>query len=131
MGWLATWDIPADRVVSGTAPAARIRAVRVRRRRWMPARNAGGAMAVVVFVLGVVVGMAVLVFAFENTEPITLRYLFTWQTQPIPLFLVIMAAVGVGVVVAGLFGLAAYLRGRRIIREHRRTIAALQAELHT
>ena len=88
-------------------------------------------MAVVVFVLGVIVGMAVLVFAFENTEPVTLRYLFTWQTQPIPLFLVIMAAVGVGVVVAGLFGLAAYLRGRRIIREHRRTIAALQAELHT
>jgi len=88
-------------------------------------------MAVVVFVLGVIVGMAVLVFAFENTEPVTLRYLFTWQTQPIPLFLVIMAAVGVGVVVAGLFGLAAYLRGHRIIREQRRTIAALQAELHT
>ncbi len=88
-------------------------------------------MAVVVFVLGVIVGMAMLIFAFENTEPVTLRYLFTWQTQPIPLFLVIMAAVGVGGVVAGLFGLAAYLRGRRIIREQRRTIAALQAELHT
>jgi uncharacterized integral membrane protein len=88
-------------------------------------------MAVVVFVLGVIVGMAMLIFAFENTEPVTLRYLFTWQTQPIPLFLVIMAAVGVGGVVAGLFGLAAYLRGRRIIREQRRTIAALQTELHT
>ena len=81
-------------------------------------------MAVVVFVIGVIVGMAMLIFAFENTEPITLRYLFTWQTQPIPLFLVIMAAVGVGGVVAGLFGLAAYLRGRRISRDQRRSIAA-------
>jgi len=103
----------------------------VRWQRWMQAREAGGAMAAVVFVLGVIVGMAMLIFAFENTEPVTLRYLFTWQTQPIPLFLVIMAAVGVGGVVAGLFGLAAYLRGRRIIREQRRTIAALQTELHT
>jgi uncharacterized integral membrane protein len=88
-------------------------------------------MAAIVFVLGAVVGMAVLIFAFENQEPVTLRYLFTWQTQPIPIFAVIMASVGVGFVIASLFGLAAYLRERKIIRQQRRTIADLEAELHT
>jgi uncharacterized integral membrane protein len=87
-------------------------------------------MALIVFVLGAIVGMAVLVFAFENQEPVALRYLYTWQTPPIPLFAIIMVAVGVGFVIAGLFGLAAYLRERRIIRQQRRAIADLQAELH-
>jgi uncharacterized integral membrane protein len=87
-------------------------------------------MAVVVFALGAIVGMAVLIFAFENQEPVTLRYLLTWQTPPLPLFAVIMAAVGTGFVMASLFGLAAYLRQRRISRQQRRTIADLQAELH-
>jgi uncharacterized integral membrane protein len=88
-------------------------------------------MALVVFALGAAVGMAVLIFAFENREPVTLRYLYTWQTPPIPLFAVIMVAVGVGCVIASLFGLAAYLRQRKIIRQQRRAIADLQAELHT
>jgi uncharacterized integral membrane protein len=88
-------------------------------------------MAVVVFVLGAIVGMAVLLFALQNQEPIILHYLSTWQTQPIPLFMVMMASVASGFVIAGLFGLAAYLRQRRIIRQQRHTIAALQAELHT
>jgi len=88
-------------------------------------------MAVVVFGLGAIVGMAVLIFALENQEPVTMRYLFTWQTQPVPLFAVIMASVGVGFVIASLFGLAAYLRQRKIIRQQRRTIADLQAELQT
>jgi uncharacterized integral membrane protein len=86
-------------------------------------------MAVFVFVLGAVVGMAALLFALENMEPVTLRYLFHWQTQPIPFSYVIMTAVGVGFVVAGLFGMAAYLRKRRTIRQQQRTIAQLQAEL--
>jgi uncharacterized integral membrane protein len=88
-------------------------------------------MALIVFVLGAAVGMAVLVFAFENQEPVTLRYLYTWQTPPIPLFAVIMVSVGVGFVVASLFGLAAYLRERKIIRQQRRALADLQAEVHT
>jgi uncharacterized integral membrane protein len=88
-------------------------------------------MAVVVFVLGALVGMAVLVFAFENQEPVALRYLLTWQTPPMPLFAVLMASVGIGFVIASLFGLAAYLRERKIIRQQRRMIADLQAELRT
>jgi uncharacterized integral membrane protein len=88
-------------------------------------------MAVVVFVIGAIVGMAVLIFAYENQEPVTLRYLLLWQLEPIPLFAVIIASVGVGFVIASLFGLAAYLRERRIVRQQRRTIADLQAELHT
>jgi uncharacterized integral membrane protein len=88
-------------------------------------------MAVIVFVLGAAVGMAVLVFAFENQEPVTLHYLYTWRTQPIPLVAVIMASVGVGFVIASLFGLAAYLRERKIIRQQRRMIADLQAEVHS
>jgi uncharacterized integral membrane protein len=88
-------------------------------------------MALLVFVFGAIVGMAVLIFAFENQEPVALRYLFTWQTPPIPLFAIMMAAVGAGFVIASLFGLAAYLRERKMIRQQRRTIADLQAELHT
>jgi uncharacterized integral membrane protein len=86
-------------------------------------------MAVIVFVLGAIVGMAVLLFALQNQEPVTLHFLSTWQTQPIPLVLVMVASVACGFVIAGLFGLAAYLRQRRIIRQQRRTIADLQAEL--
>jgi uncharacterized integral membrane protein len=88
-------------------------------------------MAVVVFVLGAVVGMAVLLFALQNQEPVTLHYLSTWQTQPIPLFLVMLASVASGFVIASLFGLAAYLRQRKIIRQQRRTTADLQTELHS
>jgi uncharacterized integral membrane protein len=88
-------------------------------------------MALIVFVLGAIVGMAVLIFAFENQEPVALRYLYTWQTPPTPLFAIILVAVGAGFVIASLFGLAAYLRERKIIRQQRRTIADLQAEVHT
>ena len=34
-------------------------------------------MALIVFVLGAIVGMAVLIFAFENQAPVALRYLYT------------------------------------------------------
>ena len=88
-------------------------------------------MALIVFGLGMAVGMAVLIFALENQEPVTLRYLYTWETPPIPLFAVIMTAVGVGFLIASLFGLAAYLHERKIIRQQRRAIADLQAEVHT
>jgi uncharacterized integral membrane protein len=86
-------------------------------------------MALVMFVLGAVVGMAVLVFALENMESVTLHYLLSWQTPPIPLFFVIMTAVGIGFVIAGLFGVSAYLRQRRIVRQQRRQVAELEAEL--
>jgi uncharacterized integral membrane protein len=86
-------------------------------------------MAVVVFVIGAMVGMAALIFAYENQEPVTLRYLLTWQLEPMPLFAVIMTSVGIGFVIASLFGLAAYLRGHKIIRQQRRIIAELQSEL--
>jgi uncharacterized integral membrane protein len=88
-------------------------------------------MAAVVFVIGAMVGMMVLIFAYENQEPVTLRYLLTWQLEPIPLFAVLMAAVAIGFVIACLFGLAAYLRQRQIIRRQRRTIAELQSELQS
>jgi uncharacterized integral membrane protein len=88
-------------------------------------------MALIVFGLGMAVGMAVLIFAFENQEPVTLRYLYTWETPPIPLFAVIMVSVGVGFLIASLFGLAAYLHERKIIRQQRRAIADLQGEVHT
>jgi uncharacterized integral membrane protein len=86
-------------------------------------------VALIVFGFGVIAGMAVLIFAFENQEPIALRYLTIWHTPALPLFVIIMLAVGAGFVIAGLFGLAAWLRQRRTIRQQRRTIANLHAEL--
>jgi uncharacterized integral membrane protein len=88
-------------------------------------------VALIVFGLGVIVGMAVLTFAFANQESVTLRYLGSWQTPALPLFAVIMAAAAAGFVVASLFGLAAYLRQRKIMRQQRRTIANLHAELQS
>jgi hypothetical protein len=41
-----------------------------------------------------------------------------------------MAAVGGGFVMAGLFGVSAYLRQRQIVRQQRRQLATLEAELH-
>jgi len=83
------------------------------------------------FAVGVVVGMALLVFAIENKEPVRLGYFFTWQSQGIPLSLVIMVAVWVGFAMAGLSSLLTFLRQRRTIREHKRTVAELRAELCT
>jgi uncharacterized integral membrane protein len=88
-------------------------------------------VALIVFGLGVIVGMAILMFAFANQEPVTLHYLGSWQTPALPLFAIIMAAAGAGFVVASLFGLAAYLRQRKIMRQQRRTIANLHAELQS
>jgi uncharacterized integral membrane protein len=88
-------------------------------------------VALIVFILGVIAGMAVLIFAFENQEPVALRYLYTWQTPPLPLFAIIMVAVGAGFMIASLFGLAAYLRAHKVIRQQRRTMTNLHAELHT
>lgn len=88
-------------------------------------------MAIAVFVLGVIVGIVVLTFAYDNTETVTLHYLLTWQTRPIPLFMVILASVGVGFVIAGLFALAAYRRQRRVIRQHLQKIGEMESELHT
>jgi uncharacterized integral membrane protein len=87
-------------------------------------------MGLAVFVLGAIVGMAVLIFAFENQEPVTLRYLQTWQTPALPVFVVIIVAVLVGFLSASLLSLAAYLRMRKIIRQQRRAIADLHDELY-
>ena len=88
-------------------------------------------MAIFVFSLGMIAGMAMVTFAFQNRELVTLRYLFAGETPPIPLSAVLMASVGVGFGIASLFGIAAFLRQRRTIRGQKYTIAALQAELHT
>ena len=85
----------------------------------------------VAFALGVIVGMALLVFAIENKDPVRLGYFFTWQSQGIPLSLVIMVAVWVGFMMASLSSLAIYLRQRKTIREHKRTVAELRAKLCT
>ena len=87
-------------------------------------------MAIAVFVLGVIVGILVLTFAYDNTETVTLHYLLAWQTRPIPLFMVILASVGVGFVIAGLFALAAHRRQRKTIRQQRQKITELETELH-
>jgi uncharacterized integral membrane protein len=87
-------------------------------------------MGLVVFALGAVVGMAVVLFALENQEPVTLRYLQTWRTPALPVFVVIIVAVAVGFLSASLLSLAAYLRARKIIRQQRRTIADLHDELY-
>ncbi|MBI3325625.1 MAG: LapA family protein [Nitrospinae bacterium] len=85
----------------------------------------------VAFALGVIVGMALLVFAIENKDPVRLGYFFTWQSQGIPLSLLILVAVWVGFALAALSSLMTYLRQRRTIREQQRTIAELRAGLCT
>src|SRR3972149_4212922 len=74
------------------------------------------------FILGIT-------FSMENAEPLRLRYYFGLETPPIPLFLLVLFAVLLGVLLAGLGFLFDQWSLKRALREKDRAIASLEREI--
>ncbi|MBI2357778.1 MAG: DUF1049 domain-containing protein [Deltaproteobacteria bacterium] len=68
-------------------------------------------------------------FSMENAEPLRLRYYFGLETPPIPLFLLVLFAVLLGVLLAGLGFLFDQWSLKRMLREKDRAIASLEGEI--
>src|SRR3989304_2687443 len=68
-------------------------------------------------------------FSMENAEPLRLRYYFGLETPPIPLFLLVLFAILLGVLLAGVGFLFDQWSLKRALREKDRAIAALEREI--
>jgi putative membrane protein len=77
---------------------------------------------IVVYVLIALIGAAVAVFALQNLDPVTVRFL-GWRIEGIPLALVILLSLMVGAFSASLVGLVQHLRLRSRIRQLERSLA--------
>jgi uncharacterized integral membrane protein len=73
--------------------------------------------------------IAGITFAVENTQPFVLRYYFGFESPPIPLFLLVLVSVLLGVLLAGLGFLFDEWSMRRTLRQKDREIESLQREL--
>lgn len=74
------------------------------------------------FILGIT-------FSMENAEPLRLRYYFGLETPPIPLFVLVLFAILLGVLLAGLGFLFDQWSLKRALKEKDRAIATLEGEI--
>jgi len=79
--------------------------------------------------IGVVAAIVLIAFAIANTQTITLSFYPLPFQVAVPLYLVILGALVVGVFIGGVSSWLAARRHRRIARQRRRRIEALEAEL--
>jgi uncharacterized integral membrane protein len=77
-------------------------------------------MRLVNFIVGLILGLAVAVFALQNTVAVELRFLL-WKVQG-PLAAVVLGSAGVGALVALLFGVPEVLAARWRVRRLERRI---------
>ena len=77
-------------------------------------------MRQVYFIVGLILGLAVAVFAMQNTLGVEVRFL-VWQAQG-PLALVVLASAGAGLLMALLFCVPGMLKGRWRIRSLERRL---------
>lgn len=79
-------------------------------------------MKQVYFVMGLILGLAIAVFALQNTTPVEVRFL-TWQMAG-SLALVVLISAGAGLLVALLFGVPEILAARWRLRTLERRLEA-------
>lgn len=72
------------------------------------------------FIAGLVLGLAIAIFALQNTAEVAVRFL-GWQAQG-PLAVVVLASAAGGVLVALLFGLPEFMTARWRIRSLERRL---------
>ncbi|MFQ5849089.1 MAG: lipopolysaccharide assembly LapA domain-containing protein [Candidatus Binatia bacterium] len=76
------------------------------------------------FILGIT-------FSMENTKPLVLHYYFGLETPPIPLFLLVLFAVFLGVLLAGIGFILDERSLKRVLREKEQEIESLEREVKT
>jgi uncharacterized integral membrane protein len=74
----------------------------------------------VTFILGIVLGLGIALFALQNGMPVSVRFL-TWQVDG-PLAGVVLGSAAAGVLIAVFFGLPQFLAARWRIRTLEREI---------
>jgi len=67
-----------------------------------------------VILIAVVAGLAA-----QNSENVSLKF-FAWQSEPLPVWVLLVVALGLGILVGGTTFLADYLRLQRAVRRERR-----------
>jgi uncharacterized integral membrane protein len=80
-------------------------------------------------ILGLIVLIVLASFAVQNSQPIVLKYYFGYATPPVPLYVVVLAAVVVGACLAALFSLAERFYFLHEIRKRDRVIREMETEL--
>ncbi|MFQ5560588.1 MAG: lipopolysaccharide assembly LapA domain-containing protein [Nitrospinota bacterium] len=78
--------------------------------------------------IGIIVLILVFTFSIKNMENVSIQY-FNWQSGPVPLFLVALASLITGAILAWLFELFERLRLHKLIRKQKKEIARLETEL--
>jgi uncharacterized integral membrane protein len=68
-------------------------------------------------------------FASENTQPLTLRYYFNWETPSFPMYLLMFIPFFIGIVVGSLVGLGSRLRLKTTIRNLHKSKGKLEEKL--
>ena len=68
-------------------------------------------------------------FASENTQPLTLRYYFNWETPSFPMYLLMFIPFFIGIVVGSLVGLGSRLRLKTTIRSLHKSKGELEEKL--
>ncbi|MFQ5892991.1 MAG: lipopolysaccharide assembly LapA domain-containing protein [Nitrospinota bacterium] len=81
------------------------------------------------FVFGLIVLVILASFAAKNSEPVVLRYYYGYATPPVPLYVVLLAAVVVGAILAALFAIGERFYFLHELRKRNRTIREMEGEL--
>ena len=81
------------------------------------------------FIFGLIILIVLASFAVKNSDPIVLKYYYGYSTPPVPLYVVLLAAVVVGAIFAALFAIGERFYFRHEIRKRDRVIRDMETEL--
>ncbi len=79
--------------------------------------------------VGVVVGVAAVVFALANRGPVSVSFAPLPIAVAMPVYLLVLIALALGVIAGGVGAWRAAGRARAVSRERRRRVAALEGEV--
>lgn len=101
----------------------------LRKPRYLTHKERGIAMNYVKLVILVFVFILAVSFASENTQSVTLRYYFNWETTPFPMYLLMFIPLFIGIVVGSLVGFGARLRLKNTVKQLTKANRELEEKL--
>lgn len=81
------------------------------------------------FIFGLIILVILASFAVKNSDPVVLKYYFGYATPPVPLYVILLAAVVVGAIFAALFSIGERFYFRHEINKRDRVIREMETEL--
>lgn len=89
----------------------------------------GKAMKIIIYIIIIVVFFLAVVFGVKNNEPVTLAYIFGWETPPFPIYYLIFIPFIIGCVMGGLFGFKRSLHLNSTVKKLHKSHRELQEKL--